>query len=222
MVPVFRSLFNYISVLILPLLFITARSDDVECLRSIRHSLKDPSNYLASWDFSNGSNGFICKFVGIECWHPDENRVLNIQLSSMGLSGKFPTGVSKCRSMTGLDLSGNSLRGIIPSNISSIMPYIVSLDLSSNNFSGEIPRSLANCSFLNVVKLDNNQLSGHIPPEIGLLQRIKTFSVANNRLNGPVPHFVSSAIPAESYAGNPGLCGGPLPACPARPPENKS
>ncbi|KAK4440947.1 hypothetical protein Salat_0429600 [Sesamum alatum] len=183
-----------------------AAQTDIDCLRDIQASLQDPFNYLSSWRFNNTTEGFICKFAGVDCWHPDENKVLNIRLGDMGLRGKFPLGVSRCSSLTGLDLSGNSIRGNIPSNISKLIGFVTSLDLSSNHFSGEIPVDLANCSYLNILKLDNNQLRGRIPPQIGLLNRIKTFSVSRNQLSGPVPRFISATIPAESYANNPGLC----------------
>ena len=64
---------------------------DIYCLRSIKESLEDPYNYLKySWNFSNNREGFICEFVGVECWHSDESKVLNIRLSDMGLKGHFP------------------------------------------------------------------------------------------------------------------------------------
>uniref|UniRef100_A0A6N2LQZ5 non-specific serine/threonine protein kinase n=1 Tax=Salix viminalis TaxID=40686 RepID=A0A6N2LQZ5_SALVM len=188
---------------------------DIECLKSIRDSLVDPNNYLnTTWDFSNKSEGFLCKFMGVECWHPDENRVLNIRLTDLGLKGQFPVGIQKCTSLTGLDLSHNKLSGSIPENISKILPYVVTFDLSFNNFSGGIPRDLANCSFLNELKLDNNRLTGNIPLEFGLLDRIKTFTVTNNLLSGPIPIFTHNNIPAESFANNLDLCGKILKPCP--------
>ncbi|PSS09592.1 inactive leucine-rich repeat receptor-like protein kinase [Actinidia chinensis var. chinensis] len=194
---------------------------DVNCLRALKDSLEDPFNYLSySWNFNNATEGFICTFTGIECWHPDENKVLNIHLSNMGLKGEFPRGLQNCSALTGLDLSNNKLYGNILSDISKIVPLVTSLDLSSNNFSGEIPKDLANCSYLNVLKLDSNQLTGQIPAEIGLLGRIKVFSVTNNRLTGPLPTFSNRTFSAESYANNPGLCGVPLPSC--RAPSKKT
>jgi hypothetical protein len=152
----------------------------------------DPNAYLnTTWDFSNNTEGFLCGFRGVDCWHPDENRVLNLRLSGLGLKGQFPHGIENCTSLTGLDLSHNELQGPIPSDIYKRLPYITNIDLSYNNFSGEIPSSIANLSFLNVLKLDHNQLIGNIPPQIGLLDRLKIFSVADN----------------------PGLCGGPLDPC---------
>ncbi|KAL2488347.1 putative inactive leucine-rich repeat receptor-like protein kinase [Forsythia ovata] len=194
--------------------FVCAAQSDVDCLRIIRSYLEDPNGFLTTWNFSNKSEGFICTFTGIECWHPDENRVMKIRLGNMGLEGTFPLGVAGCSSMTDLDLSNNKIYGNIPNNISKIVNYLTSLDLSNNELSGEIPLDLANCKYLNALKLDNNQLTGQIPAQIALLSRIKTFSVSNNRLNGPVPTFSKNAnITAENYANNAGLCGDPLPAC---------
>nr|GMD69170.1 probably inactive leucine-rich repeat receptor-like protein kinase At5g48380 [Ipomoea batatas] len=188
---------------------------DIDCLKSVKESLEDPLRYLDSWNFNNKTEGFICRFIGVDCWHPDENKVLNIRLSNMELGGKFPPGLHKCEAMTGLDLSSNKINGSIPANISKIVGYLTTLDLSSNRFSGEIPLNLANCTYLNVIKLDNNQLTGQIPLQIGQLARMKDFSVANNRLIGQVPQFGNYSVPAENYANNLGLCGAPLDKCKA-------
>ncbi|XP_008235868.1 PREDICTED: probably inactive leucine-rich repeat receptor-like protein kinase At5g48380 [Prunus mume] len=188
---------------------------DINCLKSIKASLQDTLGYLnSSWDFNNNTEGFICNFLGIECWHPHESKVLNIKLSDLGLKGLFPQGVANCTSLTGLDLSSNQLNGPLPTNIDHIITFITSLDLSSNSFTGQIPMKLSNCSYLNVLKLENNKFSGNIPLELGQLGRIKTFSVANNQLSGQVPIFNKDAsITVDSYANNPGLCGKPLEVC---------
>ncbi|KAK1428548.1 hypothetical protein QVD17_17384 [Tagetes erecta] len=192
-----------------------AVQSDIDCLKSIKDSLQDPENLLSSWDFKNSTEGFICKFTGIECWHPDESKVLNIRLSDMGLRGRFPVGLKNCTSLTGLDLSSNKLDGPLPENMTELVYYVTNLDLSSNSFSGEIPGSIGNCSFLNVIRLNNNRFTGQIPYDLGKLNRIKEFNVANNQLTGQVPSFGNNSIPADSYAGNAGLCGGPLPSCEA-------
>ncbi|XP_038898191.1 probably inactive leucine-rich repeat receptor-like protein kinase At5g48380 [Benincasa hispida] len=194
--------------------FISATETDLSCLRSIKHSLQDPNEYLINWDFSNRSEGVICKFSGIMCWHPDENKVLSISLPNMGLKGQFPPGIKNCTSLTGLDLSNNQISGEIPTDIGAIISFATTLDLSSNDLTGPIPVSIANCSYLNVLKLDHNQLSGQIPPELSLLGRLTEFSVANNLLKGPVPKFGSNLTNrADMYANNPGLCDGPLKPC---------
>ncbi|KAI3682562.1 hypothetical protein L1987_82624 [Smallanthus sonchifolius] len=181
-----------------------AVQSDIDCLRSIKASVQDPENLLSSWDFSNNTEGFICRFTGVECWHIDESKVLNIRLADMGLKGRFPIGLKNCTSLTGLDLSSNNFDGPLPGNMTDIVPFVTNLDLSSNNLSGEIPESIANLSFLNVIRLNNNQFTGQIPLQLGQLNRIKEFGVANNRLTGQVPNFNDSVA---DFSGNPGLCG---------------
>jgi|UniRef100_B9N8Q1 hypothetical protein len=66
-----------------------ATEPDVYCLKSIKDSLEDPYNHFSSWDFADQTEGFICRFAGVECWHPDENRVLKLALSNMGILKKI-------------------------------------------------------------------------------------------------------------------------------------
>ncbi|KAI3807704.1 hypothetical protein L1987_23638 [Smallanthus sonchifolius] len=186
---------------------------DINCLRSIKESLEDPDNILSSWDFSNSTEGFVCRFTGVECWHLDEIMVVNIRLADMGLRRPFPIGIKSCTSLTGLDLSSNYLTGHIPSNVADVLPFLTNVDLSNNNLSGPIPPSIGNLSFINVLRLDNNQLTGQIPQELCQLNRLKEFSVANNRLSGQVPKIRIPSVSADSYAYNFGLCGGPLRRC---------
>ncbi|XVF37464.1 hypothetical protein REPUB_Repub20aG0010500 [Reevesia pubescens] len=145
--------------------------DDIRCLKSIKDSLDDPHGYLSSWNFNNNTEGFICRFDGVECWSAVENRVLNIRLANMSLKGQFPRGIENCRGLTGLDLSNNELSGPIPSDISRIFHYGTSLDLSSNRFS-----------------------------ELAQLNRIKIFSVADNQLHGPVLNSSPYNLSEDSYA----------------------
>ncbi|XP_028247224.1 probably inactive leucine-rich repeat receptor-like protein kinase At5g48380 [Glycine soja] len=187
---------------------------DISCLKSIKNTLEDPHNKLSSWkNFNNKTNGFICDFVGVECWHPGENKVLHLNLTNMGLKGEFPRDLRDCPSLTSLNLSHNELTGPIPSDISTLLPYATSIDLSNNKFNGEIPPSLGNCSYLTSLRLDNNMLSGQIPQQLEQLPRLRKISFVNNNLSGPVPLFQPGLTCVDCYANNRELCGGPLPPC---------
>uniref|UniRef100_A0ACD5TLX1 Uncharacterized protein n=1 Tax=Avena sativa TaxID=4498 RepID=A0ACD5TLX1_AVESA len=202
--------------LLLLLVFTCFASDlDIQCLKSVQQSVVDPSGVLNStWNFANTTDGFICKFTGVECWHPDENRVLSLRLGNLGLQGSFPRGLQNCSSMTGLDLSSNSFTGPIPPDISREMPYLTSLDLSYNSFSGLLPQNISNMTYLNLLNLQHNQFSGPIPQQFNLLTRLTTFSVADNQLSGPIPYSLRN-LSASNFAGNPELCGSPLDQCQA-------
>nr|POE56163.1 putative inactive leucine-rich repeat receptor-like protein kinase [Quercus suber] len=80
-------------------------SGEISCLRSIKESLEDPYNkFKHSWNFSNTKRGFICNFVGVTCWNPDENRIIGIELGNMRLKGQFPR-TKNCWLLTHLNLS---------------------------------------------------------------------------------------------------------------------
>ncbi|KAL7585889.1 hypothetical protein Lser_V15G43234 [Lactuca serriola] len=81
---------------------IKATESDISCLRSIKESLEDSSGFLSTWNFSNNSAGFICRFTGVECWRPTKNMVFHIRLPGMGLRGPFPMGIRNCNSLIGL------------------------------------------------------------------------------------------------------------------------
>ncbi|KAJ3708731.1 hypothetical protein LUZ61_012436 [Rhynchospora tenuis] len=199
----------FLFLLIIRLKHCASISNDTLCLKTLRGSISDPNGYLTSWDFSNSTQGSICKFSGIDCWNENENRVLNIRLANMGLKGHFPSGLQYCESLTGLDLSGNNFSGSIPENISNVVPFVTSFDLSSNSFTGNIPVNLSLCQYLNSINLQHNSLSGQIPGQLATLDRLTTFNVANNLLSGQIPEF-NNKFSADSFANNPGLCGSPL------------
>jgi hypothetical protein len=185
---------------------------DIRCLKTVKQSVVDPNGILkSSWNFDNTTDGFICRFTGVECWDSTENKVSALRLSSLGLGGQFPRGLEYCTSLDVLDLSNNNFSGPIPSNITRQVTYLTFLDLSYNSFSGEIPVDIGNMA-LNALYIQHNQLSGQIPREFDGLLRLTWLNVADNRLSGLIPLSLSK-FPALSFAGNQGLCGPPLDDC---------
>ncbi|MCO5547601.1 hypothetical protein L7F22_001052 [Adiantum nelumboides] len=192
-------------------------ADDVACLRAFKESVKDLNGYLDNWDFKNVSHGGICIFNGVQCWNNEENRVITLKVSQAGLSGPFPSGLSKCTSLQGLDLSNNDFSGPLPSNICQQMAYLTTLDLSQNRFSGAIPDNLAYCKYLHELHLQQNQFRGPIPWGIALLEKLTDLDMSFNSLSGPIPSSFTNrsaiglaAFNASVFANNPSLCGPPL------------
>ncbi|KAH0853529.1 hypothetical protein HID58_093141 [Brassica napus] len=189
-----------------------ADEDDIRCLKGIQTSLTDPQGALRSWNFANTTLGFLCNFVGVSCWNNQENRVINLELRDMGLSGRIPESLQYCGSLQKLDLSTNRLSGNIPPQLCTWLPFLVSLDLSNNDLNGEVPPSLAECRFVNSLVLSKNRLTGQIPVQLSSLGRLATFSISHNDLTGRIPSFFASSAKysSDDFAGNKRLCGRPL------------
>ncbi|XP_059284481.1 receptor-like protein 4 isoform X2 [Lycium ferocissimum] len=94
--------------------------------------------------------------------------------------------------INGLNLSGNSIHGPIPSALGTIIS-LEKLDLSYNSFNGSIPESLGQLTSVLTLNLNGNLLSGKIPAALG----------------GRLLHRASF-----NFTDNAGLCGIPgLPSC---------
>ncbi|XP_042428004.1 probable inactive receptor kinase At1g27190 [Zingiber officinale] len=185
-----------------------AAEDDVRCLRGVKAAL-DGDGHL-SWNFSNGTVGFVCSFLGISCWNPQENRVLGLNFQGMSLAGSIPADLRYCAAATVLDLSSNGISGEIPAELCSWLPYLVTLDLSNNQLAGAIPPDLSGCRFLNTLLLSGNRLDGAIPSSLAQLDRLTRLDLSGNRLSGPIPAPLGQKFDSSAFDENDGLCGRPV------------
>uniref|UniRef100_A0A803KTH2 Leucine-rich repeat-containing N-terminal plant-type domain-containing protein n=2 Tax=Chenopodium quinoa TaxID=63459 RepID=A0A803KTH2_CHEQI len=112
-----------------------------------------------------------------------------------------------------IDLSNNKLEGEIPREISALQG-LVSLNLSRNSLVGSITPEIGQLTALEVLGLSNNHLSGEIPASITALSSLSNLDLSNNHFSGEIPKGTQlQGFDASVYAGNPQLCGAPLPYC---------
>nr|GMD04456.1 receptor-like protein 51 [Ipomoea batatas]GMD08335.1 receptor-like protein 51 [Ipomoea batatas] len=89
-----------------------------------------------------------------------------------------------------VDLSGNKLKGKIPSMLTEL-ENLVFLNLSSNSLNGSIPTTFGDLTSLKNVSLSSNSLSGPIPDSLAAIPELIHLDLGSNQLNGTIPKFIS-------------------------------
>lgn len=98
-----------------------------------------------------------------------------------------------------LDLSNNSLKGVLPSDISR-MGGLKLLNLARNDFSGQLPNELSKLVTLEYLDLSNNRFIGQIPDKLS--SSLTVFNVSNNDLSGNVPDNLRRFPSSSFHPGN--------------------
>ncbi|GMJ00715.1 receptor-like kinase 1 [Hibiscus trionum] len=217
----------YFSLLLWTTLLVTTNSEsDLASDRAALLALREAvGGRRLIWNLSSSP----CNWTGVHCV---QNRVLELRLPGMGMSGQLPIAIANLTHLRTLSLRFNALSGPIPSGFAQLsslrnlylqgnrfsgdipaflfsLQNLIRLNLANNNFTGTIPGSVNNLSRLVTLYLENNHLSGSIP-DIDLPTLVQ-FNVSFNQLNGSIPKGLSSK-PKTAFEGN-SLCGEPLVSC---------
>ncbi|XP_047331537.1 pollen receptor-like kinase 1 [Impatiens glandulifera] len=202
-----------------------------EALLTFKNSLISNHSAFTTWKLpKTPCTGNKANWVGILC---QKDHVLGIQLEGMGISGIIHVeSLQALPHLRTMSLSNNNLEGKLPKlnklGLRSIylssnkfsgeidgdcfdgMMSLKKVYLEKNVFTGQIPISLTMLPKLVELNIEGNQFSGAIPTFKSV--QFKILNLSNNKLEGQVPNELNY-LTAQSFAGNPGLCGPPLQAC---------
>jgi hypothetical protein len=137
--------------------------------------------------------------------------LVQLNLSSNSLDGLLPKELFASPPLSlGLDLSFNNLTGEIPEDIGKL-EHTVLLNVSNNLFSGVIPGTLGYLSTLSSLRMEGNKLQGGIPETFRNLRSIEYLNLSRNVLSGNVPEFFESLTMLETLDLSYNNFDGPIP-----------
>lgn len=110
------------------------------------------------------------------------------------INGTIPGFMSNFTQLRELYLGRNQLSGSIPIEIGDGCLNLEHLDLSGNLLRGDIPSNLGNCSRLQTLLLFSNLFDDIIPQDLGRLQKLQVLDVSRNSLSGQIPATLGNCM----------------------------
>ncbi|KAL7471270.1 hypothetical protein ACHAXS_011594 [Conticribra weissflogii] len=139
-----------------------------------RRQLNEPS----TWTNHDGwlSELGICGWEGVKCYPHDD--------FGLDHDGNMDGDVSR------LEMSKNNMKGLLPMEVYTSLPYLSYLDFSDNGFAGTIAPEIGRLVDLEHFNLTSNSIGGSLPPDIGDMPKLKVFHMSKNLLGQSIPKTI--------------------------------
>ncbi|CAJ1948494.1 unnamed protein product [Sphenostylis stenocarpa] len=117
--------------------------------------------------------------------------LLNLDLSSNDYQGWIGKGLPRLMKLETLNLSYNSMNGILSYIGIQNVPRLKVLDLSNNNLYGSI-EGLCELQDLRELGLSSNMFSDQIPECLSMLRSLQVLDLSQNQFSGNFPSFITN------------------------------
>ncbi|KAE8723471.1 hypothetical protein F3Y22_tig00012370pilonHSYRG00052 [Hibiscus syriacus] len=114
----------------------------------------------------------------------------NLTTESATHEWTFLSSLANCRNLTYIGVSGNPLKGFLPTYIGNLSSTLQNFLAYNCKLKGNIPMEIGNLSSILFLQLGSNQLSGSIPTSIGRLRNLQALRLSSNKLRGPISQSI--------------------------------
>ncbi|KAL8264540.1 hypothetical protein R6Q59_022670 [Mikania micrantha] len=116
------------------------------------------------------------------------NKLQYLYLQINGLQGSFPTWICNMKHLNDLDLSNNSISGVVPQCLGNMSSSLESLNINANMIQGSFPTIICNMSSLLYLDMSDNNFHGVIPQCFGnITSSLKLINLGRNNFYGTTP-----------------------------------
>ncbi|XP_009796493.1 protein STRUBBELIG-RECEPTOR FAMILY 6-like [Nicotiana sylvestris] len=154
--------------------------NDASALRVMYGALNSPGQ-LTKWT-ANGGDPCGESWKGITC--SGNNRVTEIKLSGLQLSGSLGYQLASLTSVTNFDISNNNLGNQLPYQLP---PNVQRLNLAGNGFNGGLPYSISQMTSLRYLNVSHNQIQGQVTVAFDSLSSLNTLDFSFNAMTDNLP-----------------------------------
>ncbi|KAL7109227.1 hypothetical protein ACP275_06G162500 [Erythranthe tilingii] len=169
----------------------TINNDRSSLLTLKSHITSDPYNSLKhNWTTKTS----VCSWIGVSCGQ--SNRVTELDLSDMGLSGTIPPEIGNLSFLVNLKMMNNLFHGPIPLSLFDGMPLLEIVWLTNNSLSGSLPTDMCGTRpyggnsagrRLREFDVSYNNFSGEIPTSLERCSMVEVLSLYKNGFVGNLP-----------------------------------